>query len=108
MHSMPMLYHQYTSNKKDAQRIADREEQKLRPNADLSKFEVHVTFDNKRQAATTVYFNQSDGVQFEKYVEMYYKRLHCLKIPAVTLSTPFFSYHAEHCLTSFPLMRASS
>ena len=101
-----MLYH--PSNKKGAQRIADREEQKLRPNADLSKFEVHVTFDNKRQAAAAVYFNQSDGVQFEKYVEMYYKRLHCLQIPAVTLSTPFFSYHAEYCLTSFPLMRASS
>ena len=106
MHSMPMLYH--PSNKKGAQRIADREEQKLRPNADLSKFEVHVTFDNQRQAVATVYFNQSDGVQFEKYVEMYYKRLHCLQIPAVTLSTPFFSYHAEYCLTSFPLMRASS
>lgn len=27
-------------------------------------------------------------------------RLHCLQIPAVILSTPFFSYLAEHCLTS--------
>ena len=33
------------------------------PNADLSKFCVEVSFDDKTQATAEVYFDRSDGVQ---------------------------------------------
>ena len=35
-------------------------------------------------------------------------RLHCLQIPAVKLSTPFFSYHTENCLIPFTFKMANS
>lgn len=55
-------FHIVPAMKKMHRESLKRQEQQPGLNADLSKFEVWVTFDNKTQGAATVYFNQSDGV----------------------------------------------